>query len=75
MEGLRQAQERRETEQILANPVLPEHVLNEAVPGSIRSDDLGESKGEGRGQNDSKCGTKVKVILNNLFLNQFRAFI
>ena len=47
MEGLRQAQERRETEQILANPVLPEHVLNEAVPGSIRSDDLGGSKGEG----------------------------
>ena len=47
MEGLRQAQERRETEQILANPVLPEHVLNEAVPGSIRSDDSGGSKGEG----------------------------
>ena len=36
VEGLRQAQERRETEQTLANPVLPEHVLNEAVPGSIR---------------------------------------
>ena len=36
VEGLRQAQERRETEQILANPVLPEHVLHEAVPGSIR---------------------------------------
>ena len=36
VEGLRNAQERRETEQTLANPVLPEHVLNEAVPGSIR---------------------------------------
>jgi len=36
VEGLRQAQERRETEQTLANPVLPEHVLHEAVPGSIR---------------------------------------
>ena len=34
--GLREAQERRETEQVLANPVLPEHILNEAVPGSIR---------------------------------------
>ena len=29
-------QERRETEQVLANPILPEHVLDEAVPGSIR---------------------------------------
>ena len=36
VEGLREAQQRRETEQILANPILPEHVLNEAVPGSIR---------------------------------------
>ena len=27
---------RRETEQILANPVLPDNILNEAVPGSIR---------------------------------------
>ena len=36
VQGLREAQERRETEQILANPVLPEHILNEAVPGSIR---------------------------------------
>lgn len=34
--GLREAQQRRETEQVLANPILPEHVLNEAVPGSIR---------------------------------------
>ena len=36
VQGLREAQQRRETEQILANPVLPEHILNEAVPGSIR---------------------------------------
>ena len=36
VEGLREAQVRRETEQVLANPVLPEHILNEAVPGSIR---------------------------------------
>jgi len=36
VEGLRAAQERRETEQVLANPILPEHVLDEAVPGSIR---------------------------------------
>jgi len=36
VEGLREAQQRRETEQVLANPVLPEHILNEAVPGSIR---------------------------------------
>merc|ERR1712240_391634 len=32
----REAQQRRETEQMLANPVLPQHILNEAVPGSIR---------------------------------------
>ena len=36
VEGLREAQQRRETEQMLANPVLPQHILNEAVPGSIR---------------------------------------
>ena len=34
--GLRNAQERRETEQALGNPVLPAEVLQEAVPGSIR---------------------------------------
>jgi len=34
--GLREQQQRRETEQILANPVLPDNILNEAVPGSIR---------------------------------------
>merc|ERR1740131_845557 len=36
VQGLREAQSRRETEQVLANPVLPEHILAEAVPGSIR---------------------------------------
>jgi len=36
VQGLRQAQQRRETEQMLANPVLPEHILTEAVPGNIR---------------------------------------
>ena len=36
VEGLREAQQRRETEQMLANPVLPQHILNEAIPGSIR---------------------------------------
>lgn len=34
--GLRDAEQRRENEVILANPVLPDHVLKEAVPGSIR---------------------------------------
>ena len=34
--GLSNAQERRETEQTLGNPVLPAEVLQEAVPGSIR---------------------------------------
>merc|ERR1719431_1181835 len=36
VEGLRVAQQRRETEQALANPVLPADVLQEAVPGNIR---------------------------------------
>merc|ERR1719270_130542 len=36
VQGLREAQQRRETEQVLANPVLPEHILDEAIPGSIR---------------------------------------
>ncbi len=36
VEGLRRAQERRDNEAVLSNPVLPEHVLREAVPGSIR---------------------------------------
>lgn len=36
VEGLREAQNQRENDVILANPILPDHVLNEAVPGSIR---------------------------------------
>ena len=36
VEGLRQAQEARDNAEILANPVLPDHVLQEAVPGNIR---------------------------------------
>ena len=31
-----QAQERRDNDAQLANPVLPDHVLQEAVPGNIR---------------------------------------
>ena len=34
--GLRQAQENRDNAVVLANPVLPDHVLQEAVPGNIR---------------------------------------
>jgi len=37
VEGLREAQQRRETDVVLANPVLPDEVLQEAVPGNIRS--------------------------------------
>lgn len=36
VDGLRQAQENRDNALVLANPVLPDHVLNEAVPGNIR---------------------------------------
>ena len=36
VQGLRKAQQQRENEAVLSNPVLPEHVLQEAVPGSIR---------------------------------------
>jgi len=36
VEGLKQAQERRDNDAHLANPVLPDHVLQEAVPGNIR---------------------------------------
>ena len=42
VQGLREAQQRRETEQVLANPVLPEHILDEAIPGSIRYASLAE---------------------------------
>ena len=34
--GLRQAQEARDNAEILANPALPDDVLQEAVPGNIR---------------------------------------
>ena len=34
--GLREAQERRDNAVVLANPILPDNVLQEAVPGNIR---------------------------------------
>ncbi|NWI08049.1 ERCC2 helicase, partial [Crypturellus soui] len=37
VEGLREASVARETDVYLANPVLPDEVLQEAVPGSIRT--------------------------------------
>ncbi|XP_055956852.1 general transcription and DNA repair factor IIH helicase subunit XPD [Patella vulgata] len=37
VEGLREANEQRETDVILANPVLPDEILQEAVPGTIRN--------------------------------------
>lgn len=36
VEGLRQANEQREADVVLSNPILPDDVLQEAVPGSIR---------------------------------------
>ncbi|KAJ1925959.1 TFIIH/NER complex ATP-dependent 5'-3' DNA helicase subunit [Tieghemiomyces parasiticus] len=36
VEGLREASQARDENTVLANPVLPEDVLNEAVPGNIR---------------------------------------
>ncbi|XP_076463714.1 general transcription and DNA repair factor IIH helicase subunit XPD-like [Babylonia areolata] len=36
VQGLRDAQTARETDVILANPVLPDEILQEAVPGNIR---------------------------------------
>ncbi|OON19747.1 DEAD2 domain protein [Opisthorchis viverrini] len=39
VEGLRQAQVAKETDQVLANPILPDEILREAVPGSLRSAD------------------------------------
>ncbi|TGZ61903.1 hypothetical protein CRM22_007740 [Opisthorchis felineus] len=39
VEGLRQAQLAKETDQVLANPILPDEILREAVPGSLRSAD------------------------------------
>ena len=36
IQGLREAQQARETDVQLANPVLPNEILDEAVPGNIR---------------------------------------
>lgn len=36
VQGLKEAQERRENAVVLSNPVLPDHVLEEAIPGNIR---------------------------------------
>ncbi|KAJ3121717.1 DNA-dependent ATPase of the nucleotide excision repair factor 4 complex [Nowakowskiella sp. JEL0407] len=36
VEGLREIQGAREADEIMANPVLPDDILNEAVPGNIR---------------------------------------
>ncbi|GBP79904.1 General transcription and DNA repair factor IIH helicase subunit XPD [Eumeta japonica] len=37
VEGLKEAQVARETDMILGNPILPDEVLNEVVPGNIRN--------------------------------------
>ncbi|KAI1295878.1 General transcription and DNA repair factor IIH helicase subunit XPD [Halotydeus destructor] len=37
VEGLREANIARETDLVLANPILPDEVLNEAIPGNIRT--------------------------------------
>ncbi|CAG5059086.1 unnamed protein product [Parnassius apollo] len=37
VEGLREAAAARETDTILGNPILPDEVLNEVVPGNIRN--------------------------------------
>uniref|UniRef100_A0A914W6J6 DNA 5'-3' helicase n=1 Tax=Plectus sambesii TaxID=2011161 RepID=A0A914W6J6_9BILA len=37
VEGLREAQRNRETDRVLANPVLPDAILQEAIPGTIRT--------------------------------------
>ena len=39
VQGLKDASARRETDMFLANPVLPNDVLKEAVPGNIRHAD------------------------------------
>ncbi|KAI9350065.1 hypothetical protein DFJ73DRAFT_832998 [Zopfochytrium polystomum] len=36
VEGLRQVQQQRDAEEFMANPVLPDDILTEAVPGNIR---------------------------------------
>lgn len=37
VEGLRDAQQARQTDMILANPILPDEVLQESIPGNIRN--------------------------------------
>jgi len=37
VDGLRERGEGRETDQILANPVIPDEILQEAIPGNIRN--------------------------------------
>lgn len=37
VEGLKDANVARETDVVLANPVLPDQILQEAVPGNIRN--------------------------------------
>uniref|UniRef100_A0A5K3F0D8 General transcription and DNA repair factor IIH helicase subunit XPD n=1 Tax=Mesocestoides corti TaxID=53468 RepID=A0A5K3F0D8_MESCO len=39
VQGLREANKSRETDVVLANPTLPDEILNEAVPGTLRSAD------------------------------------
>ncbi|CAH8528978.1 unnamed protein product [Dicrocoelium dendriticum] len=39
VEGLRQARMSKETDVVLANPILPDEILQEAVPGQLRSAD------------------------------------
>ena len=36
VQGLREASTARETDMVLSNPVLPDEILEEAVPGNIR---------------------------------------
>ncbi|KAJ3139729.1 DNA-dependent ATPase of the nucleotide excision repair factor 4 complex [Physocladia obscura] len=36
VEGLKEVQEARNAEELMANPVLPDDILNDAVPGNIR---------------------------------------
>ncbi|XP_065347408.1 general transcription and DNA repair factor IIH helicase subunit XPD [Cloeon dipterum] len=36
VDGLRETQQARETDMVLANPVLPDQILQEAIPGNIR---------------------------------------
>lgn len=36
VEGLREVQQSRETDEVMANPILPDEILQESVPGNIR---------------------------------------